>query len=100
MKVNREAKIGIVLFLLPAMILFIAFFLFPIFYVGVMSLFDWNGISEATFIGLGNYKEIFADRVFRRSIRNNVIWALAACFLQVPMALIMAMILSKKPRGW
>lgn len=100
MKVNKEAKIGIFLFVLPALILFVAFFLFPIGYVSVMSLFDWNGISEATFIGIENYKDIFGDRVFVRSIRNNVIWAFAACFIQVPLALLMAMILSKKPRGW
>lgn len=100
MKVNKEAKIGIILFLLPALILFIAFFLFPVFYVGVMSLFDWNGISNATFTGFENYKDIFSDRVFWISIRNNIIWALAHVCLQVPMALMMALILSKKPRFW
>ena len=100
MKVNKEAKIGIILFLLPALILFIAFFLFPVFYVGVMSLFDWNGISNATFAGVENYKDIFSDRVFWTSIRNNIIWAVAHVCLQVPMALMMALILSKKPKFW
>ncbi|HIT06258.1 MAG TPA: sugar ABC transporter permease [Candidatus Scybalocola faecipullorum] len=100
MKVNKEAKIGIILFLLPALILFIAFFLFPVFYVGVMSLFDWNGISNATFAGVENYKDIFSDRVFWTSIRNNIIWAVAHVCLQVPMALMMALILAKKPKFW
>ncbi len=100
MKTTKDVKIGIVLFLLPALILFITFFLFPICYVAVMSLFKWNGISGAEFIGLENYKDILTDKVFIRSIRNNVIWALAAAGIQVPMALVMALILSKKPRGW
>ena len=100
MKVNKEAKIGIILFLLPALILFIAFFLFPVFYVGVMSLFDWNGISNATFAGVENYKDIFSDRVFWTSIRNNIIWAVAHVCLQVPMALMMPLILSKKLKFW
>lgn len=100
MRVNKQARIGIIIFLLPALVLFIAFFLFPICYVAVMSLFDWNGISNATFTGFSNYAKIFSDKVFWRSIRNNVIWALAACCIQVPLALLMALILSKKPKGW
>lgn len=100
MKVNKEARIGIIVFLLPALILFIAFFLFPVLYVGVMSLFEWNGISDAVFTGFENYREIFSDKVFWRSIRNNVIWALAHVCIQVPLALMMALILSKKPRFW
>lgn len=100
MKVNREAKIGIVVFLLPALVLFLTFFLIPVIYVAVMSFFDWNGISQATFNGFENYKEIFSDKVFWRSIRNNLIWSFAAVFIQVPLALVMALVLSKKPRGW
>lgn len=100
MKVNKEAKIGIIVFLLPALILFVAFFLFPVIYVAVMSLFDWNGISNAAFIGLDNYKTIFSDKVFWTSIRNNIIWAVAYVVIQVPLALMMALILSKKPKFW
>lgn len=100
MKTNRQVNIGILLFLLPALVLFIAFFLFPIIYVAVMSLFDWNGISAPTFNGLSNYAKIFGDKVFRRSIVNNVIWAFAAVIVQVSLALLMALILSKKPKFW
>ena len=97
MKHKRQNTVGIVLFLLPALFLFIVFFVFPIFFVGIMSLFDWNGITDAGFAGLQNYAKIFSDKVFWRSLRNNVIWALSACFIQVPLALLMALILSKKP---
>lgn len=99
-KVNKEAKIGILIFLLPALVLFITFFLFPIIYVLIMSTFKWNGISSATFVGFANYKKIFADKVFWSSLRNNVVWALCASFIQVPLALIMALVLAKKPRFW
>ncbi len=99
-KINRQARIGIILFLLPALLLFIVFFLFPIAYVAIMSLFKWNGIVTPEFIGFGNYLKIFSDQVFWRSLRNNVIWALCASFVQVPLALLMALILSKKPRFW
>lgn len=100
MKMNRQVKLGILIFLLPALILFAAFFLFPIIYVSVMSLFEWDGITKATFSGFANYKDIFGDRAFRVSLKNNVVWAFAACFIQVPLALLMALVLSKKPRFW
>ena len=74
MKMNREVRIGIVLFLLPAMILFVMFFLFPIGYVAVMSLFRWNGMTAPQWNSFGNYISIFQDKVFWMSLRNNIIW--------------------------
>ena len=97
---SKEQKFGILIFLVPAVFLFLAFFLFPICYVAVMSFFDWNGISAPTFTGLGNYAKIFSDQVFWRSIRNNVIWAVTSVIVQVSLATIMALILSKKPKCW
>lgn len=100
MKRTRRDNVGILLFLLPALLLFFIFFVFPVCFVGVMSLFDWNGITSAGFVGFENYAKIFGDKVFWSSLRHNVIWALAACCIQVPLALLMALILSKKPRFW
>ena len=41
----------------------------------IMSFTDWNGISpNINFIGTQNFKELFADQVFWRSIFNNVKW--------------------------
>lgn len=100
MKVSKKERLGIVIFLLPALVLFAVFFIYPIVNVIYMSLFNWNGISDAKFAGLRNYVEIFSDKVFRRSIKNNIVWALAASCIQVPMALLMALILSRKPKGW
>ena len=100
MKVTKEAGTGIFLFLLPAAILFSIFYIYPVGYVSVLSFFDWNGITGAVFSGLTNYKALLADKYFRISIRNNVIWALTACLVQVPLSLLMAIILSQKIKGW
>lgn len=90
----------IVLFLLPVGALYIVFFVYPIAYLLVTSLMDWNGIQAMTFRGLGNFATLFADQIFRTSVKNNVIWAISAAFLQVPVALLMALILARRPRGW
>jgi raffinose/stachyose/melibiose transport system permease protein len=66
----------------------------------VVSFLKWNGISAPTFRALKNFALLFKDKAFARSVLNNVIWALVAGFIQVPLAMVMAIILSRKPRGW
>ena len=84
----------------PALIIMLVFFVIPVIYVIVVSLLKWNGISTATFNDIQNFAKLFSDKAFVRSVTNNVIWALVAGFIQVPLAMVMAIILSRKPRGW
>lgn len=100
MKPTKQDKLGILIFLIPGTLLFVLFFIIPVFYVLATSLTDWNGMTTPVFTGLSNYISIFSDPTFRRSIVNNVIWALVAGCVQVPLAMLMALILSRKPRGW
>jgi raffinose/stachyose/melibiose transport system permease protein len=49
----------------------------------VMSLFDWNGLGAAKFIGFSNFVEIFkSDDVVRIAILNNVKWL--CIFITIP----------------
>src|SRR5512133_4338430 len=73
---RRRGKdyVTIGLFLLPAVILFALFLIYPIFRAGYYSLFNWNGLGPATkFVGLNNYKLILTDRVFIKAIENCII---------------------------
>lgn len=100
MKPTKKDRLGMALFMTPALVLFILFFIIPVGYVLVVSLFKWNGMSAASFVGVKNYFTIWKDPVFRRSVINNVIWALVASCVQVPLSVLMALILNRKPRGW
>ena len=100
MKTTKGDKLGIFLFLIPPLALFILFFIYPVGYVFVTSFFKWDGISDAVFVAFKNYSALCKDPIFRSSVVNNVIWALTAGLIQVPLALFVALILSKKPRGW
>lgn len=100
MKKSRLDKIGMILFLIPAVVLFVTFFIYPVSYVVITSFTKWDGVGVKEFIGLKNYRFLFTDDVFLKSIKNNIIWALAGGFIQVPLAVLVAMLLSKKPRGW
>lgn len=100
MKLERSDRGPLYAFLTPAIVLMIVFFVIPVIYVVVVSLMKWNGIAAPEFRNIRNYLLLFKDNAFKRSIINNVIWALVAGFIQVPLAMVMAIILSRKPRGW
>ncbi len=88
------------MFLSPALVIMLTFFVIPVIYVIVVSLLKWNGISAPSVVWFQNFEKLFHDKVFIRSVRNNIIWALVAGFIQVPLAMLMAIILSRKPKGW
>ncbi len=78
-------------FMAPAMILFVVFVLYPIFYIFNASLYDWDGVNEAVFIGLQNYIEMFTDdRSFALSIRNSLYWTFLTIFPQMFLGFILA----------
>lgn len=70
------------LFLAPALISFSIFVLYPIAQSIRLSFYDWDGIGEMTWIGLGNYRELLADPVFYTALSNNLKWL--ALYLVAP----------------
>ncbi len=100
MKLTKYDRVGLATFMLPGLLLFLMFFIIPVAYVLVVSLFKWDGMTRALFVGVDNYLNIWKSSVFRRSVGNNLIWALAATCVQVPLAVLMALILNERPRGW
>ena len=66
------------------------------------SFFDWKGLGAKTFIGLSNYRELFSSRSinFMRALKNSLLLAGLSVFIQLPMALGLALILGgRKIRG-
>jgi raffinose/stachyose/melibiose transport system permease protein len=91
---------GIALFLAPTLLLYFAFFVFPLGFLFVTSFTDWTGVRIGGFVGLQNFQDLFENPTFRLSIRNNIIWALSLGVGQITLAAIVAMILARQPRGW
>ena len=94
-------KWQILIFLLPALILFCGILIAPIGASLYYSFFDWNGIGAKTFIGLANYKELFTNNAigFMKALRNSLLLAVLSVGLQLPLALALALALGKKIRG-
>ncbi|HET8841581.1 MAG TPA: sugar ABC transporter permease [Ktedonobacteraceae bacterium] len=100
-RIRRNSSTGfwIFLFLLPFLLLFIAFTLWPLVATIVYSLFDWNGIdalSSQNFVGLGNYQELLHDPLFWQSFWNTLLFALANTVIKLPLSLLLAIVLTRK----
>jgi alpha-glucoside transport system permease protein len=76
-----------VAFLLPAALLLGIWVVYPIVYSIFRSLFDAPGDG---FVGLGNYMTIFTDGSMLKTIRNNLIWVIAAPIMVTALGLIFA----------
>lgn len=64
------------IFAIPAFVLFFVFFIYPFLNGFWLSLTKWNGYTEPHFIGLENFKNIFADPRGLNAIKNTVVFAL------------------------
>lgn len=100
MRTSIHDKIGMFLFLVPPLLLFAAFFIFPIGFISVTSTMKWDGMSEPVFVGLQNFITLLTNSIFQRAIGNNIIWALVGGLVQVPLAMLVALLLSHRPAGW
>lgn len=87
--------------ILPAGLFYLAFQLLPILFAFVLSLFDWNGLnlSQAKFIGLNNYTEMFSDGLLWRAVWHNVLIAAAIVVVQCGGSFLLAAIIQAGIRG-
>lgn len=85
-------------FLLPACIMVGIYIFYPILATFWLSLHDWDGMAEETFVGLANYVELFHAPTFYTALKNNVLW-LVFFLLAPPMGLAVALYLNQKIRG-
>lgn len=86
------------LFLAPGILFFSVYVIFPIFQSFQISLYDWDGLGEARYIGLGNYRELSTDRAFNISLWNNMRW-LVLYLLAIPLGLFIALFLNQTVPG-
>ena len=100
MKPTPSDRRALVAFMAPAIAVMLVFFIIPVIYVVVVSTLKWDGISAPSVVGIENFVKLLKNSTFQRSLTNNIIWAFVAGFIQVPLAMVMAIILSRKPRGW
>jgi multiple sugar transport system permease protein len=85
---------------MPAMTLLFVVLLGPSLAVIVLALTDWQlGAPSMNFIGLGNFEQLFADRVFWRSFANTIVYCLVTVPGSVFLGLGIALLVERAPSG-
>ena len=80
-------------FILPAVLIFSVFYIYPFFKTFILSLQEWNGISlSGQFIGFDNFQEILQDGVWWLSMWHAAYIALIALTFQNALAFALAVI--------
>ena len=100
MKKNTKRNLMIALFLTPTLLIFILIYLWPLILSIISSFTRWNGFEPMKFVGFQNYIDLFQDKNFLAALWNTLKWALCAAFIHVPFGVLVALILSKKLKGW
>ena len=98
--IKRETLYVGLLFALPAVLLYTVFVVVPIGQAFYYAFFNWNGLNRPTdFVGLGNFIDIVRDPVFRRAVGNNFLIAALSLVIQLPLALLLALLVGRSIPG-
>jgi raffinose/stachyose/melibiose transport system permease protein len=87
------------LFIAPALVVFGFAVLVPFVFTGAFSLTEWDGYSDAVFVGVDNYLRAFDDPVFQQSFVNVVAYILATLVVEVLVGLLLAGLAISVKRG-
>lgn len=84
----KEHRVAFLFVLLPV-IGFILFSLIPLVYSAYAAFTDWNGLGQMNFVGLENFRKLFNDEYFYKTMYNTVF-----LMLGIPIGLILSFMLA------
>ena len=100
MKRYKRVSLVTYLYILPILVLIGIIFIYPLSQVLISSFYNIRlGAQEGIFVGLDNYRLIFSEPVFWKSVRSSLIWTFGNLILQLIIPLGVAILLNQKLRG-
>lgn len=86
-------------FLIPALAMFLVFWIFPVLQLFYYSVTDFNGVNyNFNFVGMKNYVKVLSNGTLTNSMKNTLIYAVVTVVLSNLIGLSVAMILNTKIR--
>ena len=80
-------------FVLPGLLLYVGFVVFPTLATAWISLHEWAGAGEMEFVGIDNYSRLAADPVFQQAFGNTLIILLGVGGATFALSFVLTMIL-------
>ena len=97
-KMLRDKK-SILVFMLPAFLLFTLVLFIPIVQSVYYSFCDYKGMTAPVFIGLDNYKNLLSDKTFGIALKNSMFFLVFSCVSQLIVGLFFAALLTNIKKG-
>ena len=96
----RRNRIQLAVLLLPGVLVFAMFTIYPIVKLLYMSFLEWNrdNMFEHSFAGLSNYAAVLSDATFRTAFANTLIYTLVTVPGQMVLGLLAAVFINSIPR--
>jgi raffinose/stachyose/melibiose transport system permease protein len=89
-KRERGTTLFVFLCVLPALVFLAIFLYYPIVETFRISQVKTTGLSEEVFVGLDNYRKLFADEEFLAGLRHVFSWAFWSIVIQLPLSFFIA----------
>ncbi|MET8405834.1 sugar ABC transporter permease [Streptomyces sp900116325] len=84
----------------PAILMFLAFVIFPVALAAYYGFYRWHGYGAPTdWVGFDNYKLILGDSAFHEVLWHNGLILVLSLVIQGPLAIGLALLLNQKIRG-
>lgn len=83
------------LYILPGLLVFVAFVLLPLLHSAWLSLFTWDGVTPGTWAGLANYKAVVSDPQLRSAFLHALILVAFYAALPIGIGLLLAAAMSR-----
>jgi raffinose/stachyose/melibiose transport system permease protein len=97
-RIKRRANWFAVLFTAPALVFFTVFALAPVVVAVYLSFVRWDGISQATWVGLKNWANLFSDPVTGHAIVLSIEIMALSWIIETPIALLLGVFLAAPQR--
>jgi raffinose/stachyose/melibiose transport system permease protein len=93
-KALRRDDLVAVLWTTPALAFYVLFALIPMFIALYLSFTQWNGISDATWVGLRNWVTLFSDNVTGHAIILTVEMMIFSWVIQTPLSILLGVFMA------
>ena len=95
----RRQQRTAILFLLPNLVGFLIFILYPVFRALIISCTNWDGFQTMDWVGLKNYINLFSDQTFLISLKNTLLYTVVTVPLSIIAGILMALLMNIKLPG-
>ena len=100
MKITKKSRLTIILFILPALIVYLMWVIYPIISAIWMSMQKSDTLHSSHFVGIENYISVFKARLFWKSMKISFIFIIFTTIFQVILGFFYGYLVYLQPRGY